>query len=289
MKVAFITVPYDSALQGIRMGAGPEHLVAAGLPGRLAALGHAVQIEEVLHEQEPPMEIRTGFELMRGVAARVRRAREAGSLPVVLSGNCNAAVGSVGGLGAGIGLIWFDAHGDFHTPDTTTSGFLDGTGLATATGRCWNALTATIPGFHAVPETGVLLLGVRDLESAERDALEASGVALLNPAAVREGHAVSRALDAMTARARGVYLHIDLDVLDPAYGSANAYAAPDGLSPAEVGVVVAMVSRRLPILAFGLASYDPACDTNGTICEAALGLAEVVVSRIAEARYARQP
>ena len=148
MDLTLISVPYDSALRGVRMGAGPERLIGAGLPGRLEALGHTVRLETVEHEAEPPTEIRTGFELMRGVAAQVSAAVRAGRFPIVLSGNCNTAVGTIGGLGGGVGIVWLDAHGDFHTPETTTGGFLDGTGLATATGRCWRALAATVPGFH---------------------------------------------------------------------------------------------------------------------------------------------
>lgn len=277
MNLTLISVPYDSALRGVRMGAGPEHLLAAGLPDRFAALGHTVQAELAEHEAEPPAEIRTGFELMRGVAICVRTAVRTGRLPVILSGNCNTAMGTLGGLGGGVGVVWFDAHGDFNTPETTTGGFLDGTGLATVVGRCWQALAATVPGFHPVPENDILLVGTRDLDPAERAALDASDVTVLSPSAVRSGAAFQLWLDDMAGRVNGVYLHLDLDVLDPFFGCANTYSAPGGLSPAEVRVAVAEVGRRLPVRAFTIASYDPAADTAGTISEAALDIAEAVV------------
>src|SRR5206468_12877100 len=99
----------------------------------------------------------------------VRAARAQGRFPVVLSGNCGASLGVVGGLmqargGAAarpLGVVWMDAHGDFNTPDTSASGFLDGMSLAALVGRCWRALTLVTPGV-AVPEHHVLHLGGRD-------------------------------------------------------------------------------------------------------------------------------
>ena len=70
--------------------------------------------------------------------------------PLVLAGNCNAAVGVVAGLGPGAAVLWCDAHADFNTPETTTGGFLDGMGLATVTGRCWTSMAARVPGFVPV-------------------------------------------------------------------------------------------------------------------------------------------
>lgn len=259
------------------MGAGPARLLDAGLTARLVERGHRVHVETVAHEAEPPAEIRTGFELMRGVAARVRAAVQAGRWPVVLAGNCNTAVGTLAGLGPGAGVVWFDAHGDFNTPETTTGGFLDGTALATATGRCWRALAATVPGFVPVPEAHVVLAGTRDLDPAERDLLDASAVTVLPPAAVQAGALVHEALDALARHVHGVYLHLDLDVLDPAHGRANPYAVAGGLSPAEVRATLEAVGRRLPIRALTVASYDPATDEAGTICAAALDLIEATV------------
>ena len=127
MEIRLLLVPYDSGQRNVRMGAGPEHLCAAGLEKHLAAQGHQVDSEVI----EPASrnwraEVQTSFELMRVVANHVRAARTARRFPVVLSGNCLAAVGVIAGLGPGTGVIWIDAHGDFNTPQTTTSGFLDG-------------------------------------------------------------------------------------------------------------------------------------------------------------------
>ena len=71
-------------------------------------------------------EIRTAFELLRALAERVRFAYNNGAFPLVLSGNCNGSLGTLAGIGSNdqTGIIWFDGHGDFNTPETTESGFL---------------------------------------------------------------------------------------------------------------------------------------------------------------------
>jgi arginase len=289
MDVTVVTVPYDTGLRAYRMGAGPQALVAAGLPDRLAAAGRAVIVEEVAPQTEPTAEIRTAFELMRGVSTRVRAAAAAGHFPVILSGNCSASVGTLGGLGGGAAVVWFDAHGDFNTPDITTTGFLDGTPLAIAAGRCWHALAATVPGFRPVAERDIVLAGARDLDPAERDALSSSDVAFVPPEAIRTG-ALASALNGIADRAPAAYLHVDLDVLDPDFGRANTFAAPGGLRPDELLTAVSEVATRLRVRALGIASYDPAADRDGRVAAVALDLADAVVSHAhPEASQADRP
>src|SRR6266699_5630562 len=151
MDIQLLLVPYDSGQRGWRCGAGPEHLVRAGLPAHLQRQGHIVTAIHIIEDDPayPPAEIRTAFELARRLASTVRSVRTAGHFPLVLSGNCNTAVGTLSGLTpARRATFWFDAHGDCNTPETTTSGFLDGMGLAMTMGLCWHHLGATVPGFH---------------------------------------------------------------------------------------------------------------------------------------------
>jgi arginase len=275
MDVDVILVPYDSAQRGARMGAGPDALVTAGLPSRLERAGHRVACAVV----EPPSgnwraEIRTAFDLAAGVAGRVRAARAAGRFPLVLSGNCNAAVGAVAGLGADTTVLWCDAHADFNTPETTTGGFLDGMALATVTGRCWAAMAAQVPGFAPVPEDAVWLVGARDLDPLERTALERSAVRR-RPAAALGPPLVTEVRAALGASER-LYLHVDLDVLDPAEGRANAYAAPGGASAAALAAVCGALGASTA--AATIAAYDPTLDADGRVREAAFAAVEALLS-----------
>src|SRR3954465_11389235 len=86
-----------------------------------------------------------------------------------------------GGTVAGCGcrrtdVVWFDAHGEATTPETTTSGFLDGMGIAILTGACWRTMPSSIPRFEPLPGERVALIGSRDLEPPETALLEHLGV-----------------------------------------------------------------------------------------------------------------
>jgi arginase len=129
MDIQLFLVPYDTARRGWRSGAGPEHLLNAGLTSHVHSHGHFVADIQVIEDDptQPPTEIRTAFELARRLASAVREARACGRVPLVLSGNCNSAVGTLSGLTpARRAIFWFDAHGDCNTPDTTATGFLVG-------------------------------------------------------------------------------------------------------------------------------------------------------------------
>jgi arginase len=278
MEVELLLVPYDSAQRGVGLGAGPERMVAAGLIPGLARAGHQVVGTTVL--APPPgrvAEIRTAFGLMAALAGAVRTARAAGHFPLVLAGNCNTCIGTVAGLGGGseTAVLWFDAHGDFNTPETTTSAFLDGMALATLTGRCWTKLARAVDGFTPVPESAACLLGTRDVDPAEADAIARSSVRLLP--ARRIAAELPALLAGLAPRVRRAYLHLDLDVLDPSEGQPNEFVAADGLSVAELSRAVGTIGHSVPVEAATLSAYDPSYDADGRIGTAAVTLAQAIV------------
>ena len=151
--VVLLSSPYDSGHRGKRMGAGPQTLLEAGASGRLRANGHHVREQAIEPESSWRAERQTAFELQRQIAAAAAGVLTDGRVPLLLAGNCNATIGMLAALQPTrtasthrrVGLIWFDAHGDFNTPDIDPYGFFDGQALAMAVGRCWQALTSTVP------------------------------------------------------------------------------------------------------------------------------------------------
>ncbi|HZB10835.1 MAG TPA: hypothetical protein VE525_17155, partial [Rubrobacter sp.] len=98
--VRIIAVPYDSGHPGLRMGAGPEHLLHNGLGEAVRPEGRRPSVTNVRHEIEPTAEVATAFELHGLVSGQVRQAIAEGGFPLVLSGNCNtAAIGAIAGAG----------------------------------------------------------------------------------------------------------------------------------------------------------------------------------------------
>ena len=107
--VRIITVPYDSGHSGLRMGAGPEHLLDNGLGEAVRPEGRRPSVTNVRHEIEPTAEVATAFELHALVSGQVRHTIAEGGFPLVLSGNCNtAAIGAIAGAGPeGLGIVWY--------------------------------------------------------------------------------------------------------------------------------------------------------------------------------------
>jgi len=278
MRIQILAVPYDTARRGWRMGAGPEHLLTNGLPARLEADGHAVSVALVEPNRDAPAEIATAFDLMARISDGVRTAARKGLFPFVLSGNCNSAVGTLSGLTPRErSIFWFDAHGDANTPETTTTGFLDGTGLAAAMGWCWRGLTGQVPGFRPVSSSNVLLLGARDLDPDEQSLLDDADVRRLSPSAIAEG----RLAPAIAALGDGAaYVHCDLDVLDPSEGRANPFLTPDGLSLSGLEQAIATIGRARPIAAAAITSYAPEYDLDGRMLEAAIRVAAAIAAAV---------
>jgi len=272
VHIQILAVPYDSGNRGLRMGAGPEALLKGGLVEALRDAGHSVHVRIAeLDPDEWQAEIQSSFELMRMLAMGVREAVAASRLPIILAGNCNTAVGTLAGLGTdSTGVAWFDAHADFNTPETTTSGFLDGTAVAIITGRCWTQLTATVPGFAPVRDERVCLIGTRDIDSLESVLLDNSAVAVVGPRQLRDK--LRPALQAMNEHVDRVYVHLDLDVIDSTIAAANTFAVSGGLTTGDAEYALAEIGQVFQIAGLALTAYDPSADSNGAAADVAIRL-----------------
>ncbi|MGO9404631.1 MAG: arginase family protein [Terriglobales bacterium] len=270
MGTQIIQVPYDSGYKNCRMGLGPEHIV------RHLKAKTSIPVDEVEVQDGFALEIGTSFAVARPLAEKVRKVAGGKDLPLVLAGGCISCVGTLAGLGAPPpAIIWLDAHGDFNTPETTVSGFLDGMALATAVGRCWGKLAATVPGFRPVPERQAVLVGARDFDVDERALLDRSAISFLNPQRI-PSHGLRAELEPLLTKIRTytgrAYLHIDLDVLDPAEARVNQFAVPCGLTLTELLGIVSLVRERFELAAAAITAYDPEYDDSGKAVSAAVSV-----------------
>ncbi len=273
MNIHALLAPYDSGHHRRRMALGPEHLWRAVDP-LLTSKGHTTRADVITLPDEFLTEIATTFTVARVIAERVRDCQRDGWTPLVLSGNCNASLGTVNGCGCRTtGVIWFDAHGEATTPETTRSGFLDGMGISMLTGQCWHHLARSVPGFAPLSGEQVVLVGARDVEPDEEVLLQRIAVRRVSRA-----EDLASALDSLQAHAEidGVYVHLDLDVIDPREATANQWATPGGLTVSSMADALAAVRRTMPIKAVGLASYSPETDRDGRALQAALTMIDTV-------------
>lgn len=278
MKVRLISVPCDAGRFMAGLGLGPVAILRAGLGKRLAGAGHDVTEETLMLPDPRPREISTGFAMAAEISRACAAAVAAEQFPVVLAGNCLSAVGTCAGIRAD-GVVWFDAHGDLNTPDTTATGLLDGMALAAVMGLCFPRLLARVEGFEPLAAERIALVDGRDLDPPEAELIAARGIRQ-----VPVGDAATAAEALAAAGAHRLYLHLDLDVHDPSDLPTNAFTAAGGPSATQVRDVVVKLAGASPLAGAALTAYDPIFDPTGATAIAAADLATALVDAVAERR-----
>jgi arginase len=217
----------------------------------------------------------------RELAATVATATGAGELPIVIAGSCDAATGVLAGLARErCGVVWIDAHADFNTPDSTITGFFPGMALAIITGHCYAAWWAQIGNAAPVPETQVALFGIRELSpDAERERVERSPMLRVAWVDGQPDGDIDATLATLADRVEDVYLHVDLDALDPSIAPATVdKPVPHGLSIPQLDEVLDELTGTLGLHAVALTTYTPSRDVDGATHATALH----ILARIAD-------
>ncbi len=205
-------------------------------------------------------DLRTSRGCLLEAGGQVDDALSAGNFPILLSSDCSICMTTLPAVlrhRPDAHVLWLDAHGDFNTPETTPSGFLGGMCLAAACG-VWDDGLGVGP---VVDPASVVMCGVRDLDAGERALVDLRGVKIEKPGDLAE-------------RLSGlpVYVHLDLDVLDPSAFPAQ-FAAPGGLSDGGLRTLLREVAETAEIIGLEITAFEAPEDEN----EAA-GLAELVTA-----------
>jgi arginase len=183
--------------------------------------------------------------LYSAVGQAVADGTRRGARPVVVSGDCTTSLGIMAGLqhaGLDPAIVWFDAHGDVQTLETTASGYLGGLPLRLLTGYRPGLICDRL-GLRPVPEGRVVLAGARDLDLPEADYLATAAV----------HRAAVTALAPADLPAGALYVHVDVDVLDPAEVPALRYPAAAGVTGGELTAAVRMLLTTGRVAAVGVA------------------------------------
>lgn len=193
---------------------------------------------------------------------QVEDALSGGNVPVLLAGDCSIALTTLPAAlrhRPNARVLWLDAHGDFNTPETSPSGYLGGMALAGACGR-WDAGLGQVP----IAPARVVLAGLRDLDPPERVALGSSDATMIGASPVETLVAVKNAIDGAP-----VYVHLDLDVLDPGVFPAQ-FPVPDGLAPAKLFDVLEAVASASEIVGLEVTAFEAPDDDAERHAAAAL-------------------
>ena len=187
------------------------------------------------------------------------------SNPVIYGGDCVSIIGTLAGLqrtGVEPTLIFFDAHGDFNTWETTPSGFIGGMPLAMVTGRGEQTIVDAA-GLTPLPDERTILVDGRDLDPGEDDALASSGVTVMTVDEVTHSEPPRGPL----------HIHVDTDVVDPVEMPAENYPAPGGPSLAAVRKALIHLAVGGDVVAFSVSSWNPALPDADRAASATLRLA----------------
>lgn len=281
--IEIIGVPVDlgAGRRGVDMGCSAIRI--AGIEEKLEGLGH-----KVLDHGDVDVEIaetqKVGSGKMRykqpvlaacdALRAEVERSLGEGRLPLVLGGDHSIAIGSVAGSsghfarnGEPIGLIWFDAHGDANTPDTTPSGNIHGMSLAVSLGMGDHDLVHLGGRAPKVEARHTALIGVRDLDPGERENFKKRGVKVYTMRDVDERgmrDVVDEAIRIASDGTAGIHVSFDLDVVDPEDAPGTGTPVWGGITYREAHLAMEMLAERGHIVALDLVEVNPVLD-NGNL------------------------
>jgi arginase len=274
-----IGAPIDSGQRRPGCLMGPAAFRVAGLGQALADLGHAVEDLGDL-AAAPPAPATCANPAVHGLVETVAWARAlaaageaamARGFPIFLGGDHSLSLGSVAGVAAHAAaaarplfVLWLDAHSDFHTPLTTTSGNLHGTPVAYIAGE---------PGFDAfprlaapVPAERICLYGIRSIDPAEYRALTQRQVTVVDMRDLDEQGIVAPLRDFLArVRAAGGLLHVSLDVdfLDPSIAPAVGTTVPGGTTFREAHLVMEHLHESGLVSSLDLVELNPFLDERG--------------------------
>lgn len=263
--IGLVALPWHLDRRAEHLGAGPEAILAAGLPARLAESGwtvggpHTIELTDEERRQYGAWH-KVGVHGAH-LADTVAGLRQRGAFPLALLGDCNGSLGMVAGLqqaGARrLGMVWFDAHADFNTPETTLSGMLGGMPVAVAAGLCLHRLRQGAGIEPPLDPRDIVLAAARDVDPLEQELVAEHHLAAVDTADLKGDRGQLRAaMQRLTTRCDAVYVHIDLDVLDPDDAPGMNLPVPGGPTADELAAAIELCLSFDGAAALGIASYN---------------------------------
>jgi len=290
-RVGLLGVPMDlgGGLRGVDMG--PSAIRIAGLGGAVASLGYGFvdggNVPVSRPETRVPRDERARFissivhccERLRG---RVSRLLDEEIFPLVVGGDHSIACGTVAGLSSWhaerqrkIGLIWFDAHADMNTPETSPSGNVHGMPLAACLGRGPEGLVGLCSRVPMIDPGNVCLIGVREVDAGERELVRETGIHVFS---MREidmhgmSHVMDRAIEAATDGTTGFHLSFDLDGLDPQAAPGVGTPVTGGVTLREAHLLFEHAAASGKLLGIEMTEINPILDNANRTAELAVEL-----------------
>ena len=285
-KVTIVGVLMDLGADRRGVDMGPSAVRVANLNERLASLGYEVTDSGNIGVRNPEMmsivdnrakylhEIAVACQ---SLADQVEHILDAGAIPIVLGGDHSIAIGSVAGLASfyrkrdsRVGVIWFDAHGDMNTPETSPSGNIHGMPFAAILGHGVQELTH-ISGFAPkVSPEDCVLIGARSVDREEAVALKESGIRVITMRELDErgmSTVMDEAMWLASRRTAGFHVTMDMDFVDPDYAPGVGTPVPGGPTYRESHLAMEKIADSGKLLSFELTEVNPVLDSSNRTAE----------------------
>ncbi len=267
---------------------GPSAIRYAGAVNRLKAIGHTlkdegdVQVSAVERKDREVAKLKNLEEVVQAtteLANRVADVVEKGNFPLVLGGDHSIAIGTIAGLTAkykNLGVIWYDAHVDMNTSETSPSGNIHGMPLAVLMGRGHERLVNIFKEGQKVKPENIVIIGARSVDPGERELIKALGIKVFTMHEIdRDGmtSVMKEAIDYLKAKnLDGVHLSLDLDGLDPLYTPGVGTPVPGGISYRESHLAMEMLEDSGLITSAEFVEVNPILDERNKTADVAVGL-----------------
>ncbi|MFC5565158.1 arginase [Rubellimicrobium aerolatum] len=275
--ILLIGAPVDSGKRRRGCLMGPDAFRVAGLREALEGLGHRVtdkgNVAAEAVDVPDDTRLHALAETVGWTRSLLRAAEEAmgQGMPIFLGGDHALSMGTVAGVaahaarvGRPLFLLWLDAHSDFHTLESTESGNLHGVSVAYLSGRegfgAFPAMPAPIPGKN------VCMIGLRSVDPAEREALAATDIHLVDMRAIDENGIrapLAEFLGRVDAADGLLHVSFDVDFLDPAIAPAVGTTSPGGTTFREAHLVMEMLFDSGRVTSLDLVELNPFLDERG--------------------------
>ena len=295
-QVVLIGAPIDEGQRRAGCVMGPAAYRVAGIAGAIRELGHWVEDWGDLALPEPaeatcPNPAVHSLPQVLGwtqvLTDRVDDALSEGAMPILLGGDHSLALGSVAGAaafaeraGRPLFLLWLDAHSDFHTPLTTTSGNLHGTPVAYIAGR--EGFDAFPPFPAVIPPERICLYGIRSVDPAEHAALLRHDLAINDMRVLDERGIVAplrEFLDKVREAQGMLHVSLDVDFLDPSIAPAVGTTVPGGTTFREAHLVCELLHESGLVTSLDLVELNPFLDERGKTAKLMVDLVGSLMGR----------
>ena len=287
MKATIIGAPLDlgAGRRGVDMG--PSAIRYAGLEERLTELGLdcldrgnvVTPVAEATAEHHSRARFLPAIRATcERVAELVGAALDEGRIPIVLGGDHSVGLGTLGGLASRRGpgaVLWFDAHGDLNTPETTPSGNVHGMPLAAALARGGPGFESPLWPLPALEPERVAVIGTRDLDPGERDLIAEMGLAVHSMSELDRRGTVAVVGDALERAAGAAFVHVslDMDAVDPDVAPGVGTAVRGGLTYREAHLAMEMVAESGLLCCLEIVEINPILDRENATAALAVELA----------------